>query len=92
MRPTIKRLLAVSGAVAVLSFFAGSALPGATPWTIFAWSEFGVNPVERDYSVFAIWPPYGTLRAQLIDNTGTLVKSGNGVTVPASVFDRLKKG
>jgi len=77
----IKRLLVVSGGLSVLFLLLSSALTGATPWTILAWSEFGINPMERDYSVFAIWPPSGTIRAQVIDNTGILVKSGNSVSV-----------
>ncbi|HEY3838467.1 MAG TPA: Ig-like domain-containing protein [Bryobacteraceae bacterium] len=65
--------------VAVFLLSAG-VLPAAT-WTMIGWSDFGVNPMERDYSVFAIYPPYGTVHAQLIDSTGVLYKGASAVTV-----------
>ncbi len=76
-----KRIVLISGVLGVFILLLAAALPGATPWTILAWSDFGMNPVERDYSVFAIWPPYGTIRAQVMDASGKLVKSGSAVRV-----------
>lgn len=56
-------------------------LSAATSWTILGWSEHGINSVERDYSVFGIWPPYVTIHAQLIDASGKLVTSGAAAQV-----------
>jgi uncharacterized protein (TIGR03437 family) len=56
-------------------------LHAATSWTLLGWSEFGVNSMERDYSVFAIWPPYVTLHAQLIDASGKLVTNPGAAIV-----------
>jgi hypothetical protein len=47
-------------------------LCAANTWTLIGWSDFGINQMERDYSLYVIYPPYGTVHAQLIDPTGTL--------------------
>ena len=60
--------------------FAANPVCAAT-WTVLGWSEYGVNSMERSYSVFGIWPPSVTLHAQVIDNNGLLVKSSSSVKV-----------
>jgi uncharacterized protein (TIGR03437 family) len=65
---------------ATLLFFP-ACLSAAANWTILGWTELGVNPMERGYSVFAIYPPAVTIHAQVIDSTGILVKSGSNVQV-----------
>lgn len=60
--------------------FAANPASAAT-WTVLGWSEYGVNSMERSYSVFGIWPPSVTLHAQVIDNNGLLVKSPSSVRV-----------
>jgi uncharacterized protein (TIGR03437 family) len=57
------------------------AAKGATPGTVLAWSEYGVNPGERDYSVFGIYPPVVTLHAQVMDAAGKLVTNAGAVQV-----------
>lgn len=65
----------------MLLFLAAASLPAANNWKLIAWSDFGINPMERDYSLFAIYPPYATIHAQLIDPTGALYTGVSGVTV-----------
>src|SRR5271166_5565060 len=65
----------------VLLLLAGSPLHAANSWTLIGWSDFGINDMERDYSLFAIYPPYGTVHAQLIDPTGLLYKGASNVTL-----------
>lgn len=51
-------------------------------WTIVAWNDLGMHCVDgNDYSVFSILPPYNNIHAQVIDNTGKLVKSSTGLTI-----------
>ncbi len=56
-------------------------LSAAANYTVLGWTEFGVNPMERGYSVFAIYPPFVTIHAQVVDGSGVLVKSGSGIQV-----------
>ena len=56
-------------------------LRAANVWRIIGWSEYGINNVERDYSLFAIYPPSAIIRAQVIDPTGALYRGATGVTV-----------
>lgn len=54
----------------------------ASKWTIVAWNDLGMHCVDgNDYSVFSILPPYNNIHAQLIDNTGKLVKKSTGLTI-----------
>ena len=64
-----------------LLVFATTSLPAATSWTVLGWTEFGVNPMERSYSVFALYPPSVTIHAQVIDATGKLIKTPTGLQV-----------
>jgi uncharacterized protein (TIGR03437 family) len=65
----------------LITALAATSLNAANVWRLVGWSDFGINPMERDYSLFAIYPPYGTIHAQLIDPTGTLYKGASSVTV-----------
>lgn len=77
-----KNVFSARGFMAASAFLLCAAqLPAATSWTVLGWTEYGVNPMERGYSVFAIYPPSVTLHAQVIDATGKLVKSGSGIQV-----------
>src|SRR5580693_4782884 len=67
--------------VVAILLFTAIRLPAANIWTLIGWSDFGINPMERDYSVFAIYPPYGTIHAQLIDPTGALYTGASAVTL-----------
>jgi uncharacterized protein (TIGR03437 family) len=71
---------AIVGCFAAL-WFCPACLSAAASWTVLGWTELGVNPMERGYSVFAIYPPAVTIHAQVVDSTGALVKSGSTVQV-----------
>lgn len=58
----------------------------APTYTVLGWTEFGVNPMERGYSVFAIYPPSVAIHAQVIDSNGTLVKSSSAIQVTYSAI------
>jgi PKD repeat protein len=51
----------------------------STGWKVIAWNNLGMHCMDADFSVFAILPPYNTIQAQVIDNTGLLVTSPSGV-------------
>ena len=56
-----------------------NAKPGG--YTVVAWNDLGMHCMDGDYSVFSILPPYNTIHAQVIDPSGKLVRTGNGITV-----------
>ena len=62
--------------------------PGASQaYTLVAWSELGMHCMDgKDYSVFAVLPPYNTVRAQLVKNgsAAELVTSGVTITYEAA--------
>lgn len=49
-------------------------------WKIIGWNNLGMHCMDDDYAIFPISPPYNTVNAQLIDNTGALV-----TTLPAGI-------
>lgn len=54
----------------------------ATGYKLVGWNDLGMHCMDgKDYSVFAVLPPYNTIHAQLIDYSGALVRSGSGYTV-----------
>ena len=54
----------------------------APHWTLIGWNNLGMHCMDDDYAIFSILPPYNTVNAQLIDNSGRLVMSlPAGVTV-----------
>ena len=57
--------------------------PGASQaHTLVAWSELGMHCMDgKDYSIFAVLPPYNTVRAQLIKNGNSAQLVTSGVTV-----------
>ncbi len=57
-----------------------SATPG--PYVLVAWSELGMHCMDgKDYSVFAVLPPYNTIHAQLLKRGEPPVAVTSGVTV-----------
>jgi hypothetical protein len=56
--------------------------PGSGPFKLIGWNDLGMHCMDgKDYSVFAVLPPYNTIHAHLVDLSGKLVKSPAGVTV-----------
>jgi hypothetical protein len=66
--------------VALSGLIWGGRVEGASA-ALLGWSERGLNENDgRDYSIFALMPPYSTLHAQLVMG-GKLVTSDAGITV-----------
>lgn len=74
----------------IIVFLLGGALPAETVrpraasssgFTLVGWSDPGMHCIDADYSVFCILPPYNTIHAQLIDPSGSLVKTSDGISV-----------
>ncbi len=54
---------------------------GQNRYRLLAWSDRGIVEPDADYSVYAMRPPGGDLRAQLVDPTAHLVRDNAGVTL-----------
>lgn len=65
----------------------GTPPPGGTGlYAVVAWGELGMHCIDgKDYSVFAVLPPYNTIHAQVISkgSSSSLVSSGVTVTYEA---------
>lgn len=59
----------------------GAATPTVSGWVVLGWNDLGMHCMDGDFSVFSLLPPFSTIHAQVIDNTGHLVLSGSGITV-----------
>jgi len=66
--------------------FLATAAVNSSGYTLVGWSDFGMNMIDSDYSIFALMPPGATLHAQLIDNTGKLVKTDSVITVTYEAY------
>jgi len=52
----------------------------AANYQVIGWNEVGVDRLDSDYSVFSLWPPGDTLRAQVIYQ-GKRLTNATGITV-----------
>jgi hypothetical protein len=53
-----------------------------TGYKLIGWNDLGMHCFDgKDYSVFAVLPPYNTIHAHLLDSTGKLIVSPSGYTV-----------
>ncbi len=65
----------------------GSApVPAATTinngFKLVGWNDLGMHCMDgKDYSIFAVLPPYNTIHAHLMDSAGRLIKTGSGYKV-----------
>lgn len=60
----------------------GGPTQGGTTYTLLAWSELGMHCMDgKDYSVFAVLPPYNTIHAQLLKRGEPPVQVTSGVSV-----------
>src|SRR6516164_3479916 len=51
-------------------------------YKLIGWNDLGMHCFDgKDYSIFAVLPPYNTIHAHLIDNRGKVVQSNTGYTV-----------
>jgi PKD repeat protein len=83
----MKRVLVASSALAVVAILAitaaitATAVGGTAGWRLVGWNNLGMHCMDSEFNIFSILPPYNTIEAQLVDTSGNLVKSGNGITV-----------
>ena len=60
----------------------GGGSGGSTGYKLFGWNDLGMHCQDgKDFSVFAVLPPYNTIHAYLVDGSGNLVTSDVGYTV-----------
>jgi hypothetical protein len=53
----------------VLSLTVVGAATAVTNWTILGWNNLGMHCMDRDFSTFAILPPYNTIHAVVVVST-----------------------
>ena len=82
-----QRAIFLLTAILLTALCSPAASPGGNNrWTLIGWNNLGMHCMDEDYSVFSLLPPYNTINAQLIDNTGALVRSGSGISVTYEAF------
>lgn len=61
------------------------------PFRVVGWNDLGMHCFDgKDYSTFAVLPPYNTIHAQLIDTSGSLVTDSSNYTIEyAAITDPL---
>jgi hypothetical protein len=83
-------LLVVGLLVASCGGSGGSSGGGGTPpppvdpvqYAVLAWGELGMHCIDgKDYSVFAVLPPYNTIHAQVVSKGSSSALVSSGVTV-----------
>jgi len=52
----------------------------AANYQVIGWNDVGIDRIDSDYSVFSLWPPGNTLRAQVIYQ-GKRLTNASGITV-----------
>lgn len=72
---------------------AAARAPVALGYKLIGWNDLGMHCFDgRDYSIFAVLPPFNTIHAHLLDPLGKLVKTGSGYTVSyQAISDPLTK-
>ena len=51
-------------------------------YKLIGWNDLGMHCFDgKDYSIFAVLPPYNTIHAHLLDASGQLLTNGTGYTV-----------
>ncbi len=66
----------------VSSSSSGGGGTGNTGYKLIGWNDLGMHCYDgKDYSVFAVLPPYNTIHVHLLDSTGKLVTTGSGYSV-----------
>ena len=57
-------------------------VPAATQYRLTAWGELGMHCMDgKDYSIFAVLPPFNTIHAQLMTFTEPPIVISSGVTI-----------
>ena len=78
-RSILRPLLALGLGAGILAV--APATHAAGRYTLIGWNNLGMHCMDPDYQVFALLPPYNTIQAQLVDPSGQLVATPNGITV-----------
>ncbi len=66
----------------VSSSSSGGGGTGNAGYKLIGWNDLGMHCYDgKDYSVFAVLPPYNTIHAHLLDSTGKPITTGTGYTV-----------
>ena len=69
-------------AVSFIVSSGGGGTGGSTAYKLFGWNDLGMHCQDgKDFSVFAVLPPYNTIHAHLLDASGNLVTSDVGYEV-----------
>jgi Outer membrane cytochrome MtrC/MtrF-like, domains II/IV/Viral BACON domain len=56
--------------------------PSSANYKLVGWNDLGMHCFDgKDYSIFAVLPPYNTIHAHLMDSAGNLIQSATGYTV-----------
>ncbi|MFB3825577.1 MAG: hypothetical protein ACE15B_02365 [Bryobacteraceae bacterium] len=51
-------------------------------YKLIGWNDLGMHCLDgKDYSIFAVLPPYNTIHAHLLDSTGKLIASPGGYAI-----------
>lgn len=51
-------------------------------YKLIGWNDLGMHCLDgKDYSIFAVLPPYNTIHAHLLDSSGNLIASPSGYTI-----------
>ncbi len=79
MKTKLQHLLVLIGFL-LGSMLASPRVALAATAQIIGWNDYGVDRLDSDYSVFSLWPPGNTIRAQLIYQ-GRRVTNATGITV-----------
>ena len=65
-----------------VTFTVSSVITSGGPYKLIGWNDLGMHCLDgKDYSVFAVLPPFNTIHAHLVDMSGALVTSPGGFTV-----------
>jgi hypothetical protein len=52
----------------------------SSKWKLIGWNDLGMHCMDgKDYSIYSILPPFNTFHAQLLDQSGKLVRNGSSV-------------
>ncbi len=84
---TYKGTITVTGngltrTVAVTLIVSAAGGSGGGPFRLIGWNDLGMHCMDgKDYSIFAVLPPYNTIHAHLVDMSGKLVNAPAGFSV-----------
>ncbi len=78
-RPSPRRAVEAVAVLLAVAFLPAQAR--AAQWTLIGWNNLGMHCLDAEFQVFSLLPPYNTVRAQLVDPQGRLVRDATGIAV-----------